>query len=158
MEDDRGADEFLARHADAESPYLATVRAGRQSGTMIPEGGGKPVSRTALLDIYRHRAENLTRVKTAHAAALREEVLALCRGLERLSEDWCRWWRFRGEDGASYAFLEAAESKELIASLHSWDARYVSDDKYLEVWGNRGRRFRAEIAARLWIDAAQELS
>jgi hypothetical protein len=133
--DEQAADEFLGRHADRESPYLATVRAGRQAGTMRPDGGGRPVARADLLAIYRHRAELLPRVKTADAARLREEVLALCRGLETLSEDWCRWWRFVGNNGASYAFLEATESKELIAALHSWDARFVSDDKYVEVWG-----------------------
>jgi hypothetical protein len=139
--DAQAFDEFLARHADAESPYLATVRAGRQAGTLIPEGGGGRVASADLLDIYRHRAVLLERVKTDHAEALREEVLAMCRRLETLSEERCCWWRFRGEDGASYAFLEAAESKELIASLHSWDARFVSDDKYVEVWGKPRPQF-----------------
>jgi hypothetical protein len=136
MTHEHAADEFLARHADGESPYLATVRAGLQASTMRPEGGGRPVSRADLLEIYRHRAELLLRLKTADAVRLRQEVLALCRGLETLSEDRCRWWRFVGNDGASYAFLEAAGTKDLIASLHSWDARIVSDDKYVEVWGH----------------------
>jgi hypothetical protein len=127
---------FLERHREADTPYVAAVRAGLRVGTMVATSSGVGSAPCAeLVHTYRHRAQHLLSIQTEHAAHLQREVLAFCQALENAIDDSCRLYSFRADDGSTYDFFEAVGRGDLLGALRSWNARIISDEKYLEVWG-----------------------
>jgi hypothetical protein len=90
-----------------------------------------------LLPIYRYRAERLGSKPSDHAARLRGEVQELCDALERNIERNVALFHVAAPDGRSFYYFECVETGQVLGALLSYDARVISDDEYMRIWGTR---------------------
>lgn len=123
---------FLDRHAGS-SPHVVAARLAHDSGARADTGA--PVPAPVLLEIYQRRANHLSNIATAHAETLCHEVRTLCIELEAVPDSLVSMVGISATDGHRFVFFEDQTSSRLLGSTMSYDARLISDDDHIRIWG-----------------------
>ncbi len=126
-------DAFFSRH-ESESTEVRDALAAWNAGGEASLGP-RAVPARELLDIYRARAVHLSSKPTDHAHQLAAQITAFCDAIAPHPDREIAIVSVTTADGRSFTFFEEARSSKLVGSLYSYDARKISDEEYLRVWG-----------------------
>ena len=88
-----------------------------------------------VLNIYNGRAQRLSKYTGTHAIRLRNEVVALCRELEKYPNDLIEVLSF--SDGETSDYVLFCNSHRILGCLLTVDRRKVTDKHWEELWGNK---------------------
>ena len=127
--------DFFERHGGSPSPYIDEAHAAVRAGTCDSGFSPSTVPCTDLLPIYVVRAKHLESLGAAHAARLHGEVMILCAALKRAIGHAARLFHIPLRDGRTFTFFENTTTSELLGALASYDARALSEEEWLRVWG-----------------------
>ena len=126
-------DDFFSRH-ESESADVRDALAAWNAGGEA-EVGPRAVPARELLDIYRARAVHLWSKPTDHAHQLTARITALCDAIAPHPDREIAIVSVTAADGRAFTFFEDARSLKLVGSLYSYDARKISDEEHIRVWG-----------------------
>jgi hypothetical protein len=92
------------------------------------------------LAIYRRRGEHISELATAHAFSLREDVLALCKELEKPPDEPVRIWSFSKPPYYDYDVFEGAETRRILGCILGVDDRLIDNQTRETLWGKTDKR------------------
>lgn len=90
------------------------------------------------LAIYQRRAKHLQKYSTAHAASLKEDVLALCKELEKTPQSLVQIWSFSKPPYFDYSVFVDTANNHILGCILGIDARLIDESTRIELWGNQG--------------------
>ncbi len=132
------ADDFLARHSDADHRYLARVRAALANEEYEAREPHSHALGEGFIGIHERRAENLALRRAPHARQLEKDVRAWVDAAKADIDVETWWWRFELPQGRTVAFFERKRDFAILGALMVVSKLAVTPAEWRELWWERG--------------------